>query len=64
MASSRQRTLGESNEEEWRREKAVQLNCVYPKPQIILFQVEGQILWLTHTKIMLKFTEDNGINLV
>lgn len=63
MALCRQCILGKSNEEEWKRENAVQLNCVYPKPQI-LFQVEGQILWLTRTKITLKFAEDNGINLV
>lgn len=62
MASCRQRILGKSKEEEWKCEKAAQLNCVYSKPQIMLFQVEGQILWLTHTKITLKFTEDNGIS--
>lgn len=60
MASCRQHILSKSSEEEWKRAKA--MNCVYPKPQIILFKVEGQILWLTHMKIMLKFTEDNGIN--
>lgn len=68
MAPCRQRILGKSNEEESKSmkkcEKAVQLNCVYSQPQIKLFQVEGQVLWLTLTKITLKFTEDNGIIVV